>query len=1032
MGVAGQWSLIGRAYKVPKVNLPPDKLLLVGLFRAFLWFVCFNLTTKNEEEAYNAIDKILCSHFASKENVVIFIDGQRTQEKEKTAQVRFTRSRTQLLHAKKIVDEMEENAKIGKAISSAKHKRCSQYLSQSVMLIYHDCINLFNGLKSRGWDVVLGPGEADLTISKRFSTLPTPHAVVTDDGDLLAYGSVPVIYRPFRREFYEYGVDECAKALGILRLQLTTLSIVSKNDYTSNPSRLGVATNLEIIKDMKSIKLRDYLKKTKDEMAQNAQARREVIREHKAQAPNPFRHGKHQTFNKYRTINQALSPQKPQVGTPKSSTAGQFDLDCRRNYTCCYAMSRILCSDPVIPKPDREPPSMKLFHFKEHIGQYNTDTDTDTEEKVKADEFGRADSKKFFNTLLINMRNSTTPTKSPLSAVFKLYYSKKIPRQRDMPVYNKEKQYIYSSALIQSIGDAITVQYKRYFKETDANKNSSLPLVLIKNGLTLISEHELLSMLWGSNVMRKHLGKDGLASRNSTDISKFMKCRAPGEILNKCLTPIGLGRGRAKGSKSGYQRQTTTMPVKDMREHMGRLRNEESGLEYLQGYRYVLRVSFLTNGLQLQLNVINTGIITKHKYSAARSRHKPDIILMHDPREGYDSYLTEVRNVFPDKNAVERVFKFKKWDDKKYSEDIDVLAIDLEEAFTVGAYARRAKARGSNLRLGINSKQRRASERLKNPSNSLMDCPSQPSSQLSKLCRGPEGKYESRYRVTLNKFYNGNSMKYLKHDRDAGKAHKAEFALLTDRLLSMVGSSIGKKRSEGHKVVIGVGLGRFGTHTKLTSLHSAFGSYFIAKAGTITQLYCGWSERPSSAQTVNDVGPKHSTLLCFHRDQMAARNMVSVINGHLDPGVRRPNGNLGSGHRRPVYLCPIDGWSNKKIEKRKATSDRELSSEPVSSSERSKESPSKPGPQTRRKGKAGDEAEAQAAPKSKPNGTAQDNLDGSGSEYSKDDDNEDSLGDNDEDGEYEPEENDQEEEEDEDAESYQFETDESDRDDEED
>ncbi|KAF9197134.1 hypothetical protein BGZ49_002592 [Haplosporangium sp. Z 27] len=283
-----------------------------------------------------------------------------------------------------------------------------------------------------------------------------------------------------------------------------------------------------------------------------------------------------------------------------------------------------------------------------------------------------------------------------------------------------------------------------------------------------------------------------------------------------------------------------------------------------------------------------------------------------------------------------------------------------------------------------------------------MDCPSQPSSQLSKLCRGPEGKYESRYRVILNKFYNGNSMKYLKHDRDTGKAHKAEFALLTDRLLSMVGSSIGRRRSKGHKTVIGVG--RFRTHIKLSFLHSAFGSYFIAKAGTITQLYCGWSERPSSAQTVSNVGPKHSTLLVMSLLQLSCKMCI--------------------------YLCPIDGWSNKEIEKRKATSDRELSSEPDSSSERLKESPSKPGPQARRKGKTGDEAEGQAARKSEPNGTAQDNLDGSGSEYSKDDDNEDSLDtDDDEDGECEPEENDQEEEEDEDAESYQFETDESDRDD---
>ncbi|KAF8945845.1 hypothetical protein BGZ46_005952 [Entomortierella lignicola] len=178
--------------------------------------------------------------------------------------------------------------------------------------------NLFNGLKDRGWDAVLGPGEADLAIRKRFSKLPRPFAVVTGDSDLPAHCSVPVIYRPFRGGFYEYDVDECAKALGISRLQLTALAIMSKNDYTKNPFRFGVATNLEIIKDMKLsirtevdvshfkfayrvfykgeehviksdydvkvknhqaevVTLRDRLKEVKGEMAQNAQTRREAI-----------------------------------------------------------------------------------------------------------------------------------------------------------------------------------------------------------------------------------------------------------------------------------------------------------------------------------------------------------------------------------------------------------------------------------------------------------------------------------------------------------------------------------------------------------------------------------------------------------------------------------------------------------------------------------------------------------------------------------------------------------------------------------
>ncbi|KAF8958918.1 hypothetical protein BGZ46_001876, partial [Entomortierella lignicola] len=382
---------------------------------------------------------MLYSRFASRDNVVIFIDGLRTEEK-KTAQVRLTRSRTQLPRAKKIIDEMKANAKIGKAISNAKHKHCSRYLSQSVMLTNNDCTNLFNGLKKRGWDVVLGPGEADLAIRKRSSKLTRPFAVVTGDSDLLAHCSVPVIYRPFRGEFYEYDVDECAKALGILRLQLTALAIVSKNDYTNNPFRFGVATNLEIIKDMNPdtidsilwryrhsqsvyrraevdvshfkfayrvfyegkecviesdydvkvknhqaevVAVRDHLKEAKDEMTQNAQARREANREHKAQSSNPFRHGKYQTFNRYRTIDQALFPQKPQVGTSKSSTADQSNLDRRKNYTCRYAVRRIVCSNPASSKPDREHPPMKLFRFKKHIEQDNTETGTEEEVKAK-------------------------------------------------------------------------------------------------------------------------------------------------------------------------------------------------------------------------------------------------------------------------------------------------------------------------------------------------------------------------------------------------------------------------------------------------------------------------------------------------------------------------------------------------------------------------------------------------------------------------------------------------------------------------
>ncbi|KAF9340645.1 hypothetical protein BGX26_008922, partial [Mortierella sp. AD094] len=91
---------------------------------------------------------------------------------------------------------------------------------------------------------------------------------------------------------------------------------------------------------------------------------------------------------------------------------------------------------------------------------------------------------------------------------------------------------------------------------------------------------------------------------------------------------------------------------------------------------------FRTDGLQLHLNAINTRIIAEHKYSWAENRHKPDMNLMHDPREGYDCYLREVQNMFPDKNAVLSIFGDNSTNENRPWADIDVLALDLGEAFT--------------------------------------------------------------------------------------------------------------------------------------------------------------------------------------------------------------------------------------------------------------------------------------------------------------------------------------------------------------
>ncbi|KAF9162499.1 hypothetical protein BGX20_001699 [Mortierella sp. AD010] len=308
--------------------------------------------------------------------------------------------------------------------------------------------------------------------------------------------------------------------------------------------------------------------------------------------------------------------------------------------------------------------------------------------------------------------------------------------------------------------------------------------------------------------------------------------------------------------------------------------------------------------------------------------------LMHDPHEGYDSYLREVQNVFPDRNAVLSVFGDNSTNKNRPCADIDVLALDLGEAFTVGACAKRANDTKYRLNLAANRKalyqpRRKFRHLLENRKSRVVDGETIANieSNLPSFEADSETReaYEATHWNALNGFYNDPGLKHLRHDWDAGRAHRAEFALLTDRLLSMVGGTIGKKRESNKKVVIGIRLGKFGTNTKLTSLHSSFSAYFVGKVRSLVYLVVGVNEFYTSKRCPNcKGGGTHPTdfvgsitirqLFCeqcktyFHRDEMAASNMVNAICSQLQ------------NNKRPNYLLPVDE-SGKFVVKRQSTSE---------------------------------------------------------------------------------------------------------------
>ncbi|KAI8606491.1 hypothetical protein EDD21DRAFT_410132 [Dissophora ornata] len=80
------------------------------------------------------------------------------------------------------------------------------------------------------------------------------------------------------------------------------------------------------------------------------------------------------------------------------------------------------------------------------------------------------------------------------------------------------------------------------------------------------------------------------------------------------------------------------------------------------------------------------------------------------------------------------------------------------------------------------------------------------------------------------------------HAWDARRALHEEFLVIADRLLKLVGGSIGAKRKEENMVIIALGLGKFGSSARLSSLHTAFFWFFVQLLRSLGYIVVGIEE----------------------------------------------------------------------------------------------------------------------------------------------------------------------------------------------
>ncbi|KAF9992998.1 hypothetical protein BGZ79_002407, partial [Entomortierella chlamydospora] len=346
--------------------------------------------------------------------VEIYIDGGRTKEKEKTTKAQLATAKRQLRDAEAIIKVVKTH-----------------------------------GLRNLGWNAVMAKGEADLAIRARCKELKQQNrrfVVVTTDSDPLAPEAVPTIYRPIRRGFLRYDVDQRATDLGVSCRQLTALAIVSRNDYSSGPFCLDLGINTEIIKEsaapkksvsniiddcLKNDTVKNRFKKTSLEieglyqpsrkvyllgsetpiddkgsiedakihkaakalslrykdakitMAANSKAKREEAQEAKVKSIIPPGHVPWMVFNQYWTIDKASLPSQDKTSTSTSDRYVNQPIGVRQGkYTCRYAVKIHDCSQPSSPSVS-VPDSFKRSKWKAYVEREYSKPEEETSKKKK-------------------------------------------------------------------------------------------------------------------------------------------------------------------------------------------------------------------------------------------------------------------------------------------------------------------------------------------------------------------------------------------------------------------------------------------------------------------------------------------------------------------------------------------------------------------------------------------------------------------------------------------------------------------------
>lgn len=254
MGVAGLWAFLRKKGYDPVLRHRAAQLpqsshhkIRVDVLGSLYTTIRYAYSSHSLEEAHRILEREIIK-FGTKDQLVLYLDGHSSKEKEATRAKREERRNKALNLADKYLDELAGRMERGARV----RKYCFVNIKKSLAIGFHWPLetrrSFVEYMRNQQWSIILCSTEADLAIA--IESQPGDIAV-SKDSDLLVYKNIETIWRPITKDrLLVYHVPDILGTLGLSKSQLTALGVVSRNDYDSNIAFLGPETNYDIIKGL--------------------------------------------------------------------------------------------------------------------------------------------------------------------------------------------------------------------------------------------------------------------------------------------------------------------------------------------------------------------------------------------------------------------------------------------------------------------------------------------------------------------------------------------------------------------------------------------------------------------------------------------------------------------------------------------------------------------------------------------------------------------------------------------------------------